>query len=94
MPASTMTKEVSATGAVLTKPGRLYGIVCLAGTTPTLRLFDNPSAASGTEVFPASTQVIGTPITFPPGGIPLQNGLHATVGGTVSPRFLVIVGSP
>ena len=94
MPAGTFTKVVSATGAVCAKPARLYGITCIAGTSPTLRLHDHGSAASGNEIHPAAVQVIGTPIFIPAGGIPLRDGLYATVGGTASPAFVLTLGEP
>lgn len=91
---ATNTVVVTGTGVVLKDAARLFGIVPLAGTSPTCRLFDNESSASGTEVYPAAVLTVGTPVNFPPGGIPLANGLHATIGGTGGPSFLLIFGSP
>lgn len=77
------------TTSPLPKPGRLHGIIPVAGATPTLQCFDNGSAASGDEIFPASTLVAGTPVMFP-GGIPLKRGLTCVASGAGFKAVLLV----
>lgn len=86
---------VTATGAVIDGPCIVYGMETdTAGTSSTLTLYDNASAASGTVVMPAvatgTVNVVGYSRAFGAGkGVLCANGLYATVGGTGSPSFRV-----
>lgn len=88
--------DITATGTVA---GLAAGSVIVSmetiavGTSSTLTLYDNTSAA-GTIVMPAvatgTVNVLGYQRNFAGGnGALLVNGLHAVVGGTGSPTFRV-----
>ena len=89
--------DITATGVVAGVPA---GSVIVAvetiqvGTSSTLTLHDNASAASGRVIMPAvatgTVNVLGYQRNIAGGnGALLVNGLHATVGGTGSPVFRV-----
>lgn len=79
---------ISATGAVATGiPARVKGFVVLAGTSPTLTLYDATSA-TGDPIYPAKVLAIGDVVTFPK-AIQFNTGCWAVVGGT-SPKFRLV----
>lgn len=67
--------------------GRLQGIHCRAGTTPSVTIYDNASAASGKVLYATGTMTIGQSIMFPGDGLPFANGLHCVVAGSATPTF-------
>jgi hypothetical protein len=87
--------DVSATGVVLDQPCLAFGMETIAiGTSSTLTLHDNASAASGTIILPAiatgTINVLGYQRSFCAGAAVLcENGLYATVGGTGTPVFRI-----
>lgn len=89
--------DVTATGVVIAGPCIFYGIeTIVTGTSSTLTLHNNASAASGTVVMPAvatgTVNVLGyqRPAVGNGGvGALCSAGLYATVGGTGSPTFRV-----
>jgi hypothetical protein len=89
--------DITATGAVIgLGPGSVIVAVetIAVGTSSTLTLHDNASAASGTVIMPAvataTVNVLGYQRLIAGGqGALLVNGLYATVGGTGSPTFRV-----
>ena len=53
-------------GAVKTRAGRLAKVVVTAAVTGSITIYDNPSAASGTVLWTATTPALGvTPIDVP-----------------------------
>ena len=76
----------TADAVILDRRGILSGINLITDKTNdlTLILYDNASAASGTELF--KTQIVGTDdtayIEMPEGGIRCSNGIYADVTGT------------
>lgn len=81
-----LTASGSAKGAAGT-PGILFGAVCIAGTSPTLQVFNNSSAA-GDQILPSQTCTVGQVIHFGGIGIECPLGIYAVVGGT-SPQFIL-----
>jgi len=89
--------DITATGAVTGVPAGsvIVSVETIAvGTSSTLTLHDNASAASGTVIMPAvatgTVNVLGYQRNIAGGnGALLVNGLYATVGGTGSPTFRV-----
>lgn len=79
---------VSATATVIAGPALVAGIICLAGTNPTLTLYDD-SSATGDPVFPAAALTIGVPVLFTH-PIRFLTGVHAVVGGTSTPKFRLL----
>jgi len=80
---------VTATGAVYPRRGMVLGYVVTTSASLTLRLHDNASAASGTEVLP-TTPAFTAGGTFYRLPVSLANGLYATVGGTGSVTFYIV----
>lgn len=89
--------DVTATGVVIAGPCIFYGIETIAtGTSSTLTLHNNASAASGTVIMPAVATGTVNVVGYQRGaignggaGVLCSNGLYATVGGTGSPTFRV-----
>lgn len=77
-------RQLSADGVVKGSPGSLYGVVVTASTTGIIRIFDNASAASGTELYNSVTALAaGAVVTFGGLGIQASNGLYMDlVSGT------------
>lgn len=82
-----MTASGSIKGAAGT-PGVLMGAICIAGTGPTLQVFNNSSAA-GDQLLPTITGTIGQVIHFGGVGIEAPLGLWAVIGGT-TPQWLLL----
>jgi hypothetical protein len=76
---------ISASGAVLPRPGSILGFYVSSTTSGTLVLYDNASAASGNQITGTITPAIG----WHPLPLNLGKGLYATVGGTISVTFVV-----
>lgn len=73
--------SINASGQVVIGPGALGGIfVSAASATPTIKLWDNTSAA-GTVLLDTFTPVAGTSYYFPP--IAFNVGCYITISGTV-----------
>lgn len=82
--------NVSASGVVLAAPGRLMGLTINSNTRGTVKLWDNPSAGSGTVIH--NTITFGTGERFIPFyGEFCQSGLYATIGGTADLTFQVVI---
>lgn len=74
--------ELSASGLVLTGPGKLTGIfVAAASGTPTIKVWDNTSGAT-TVLIDQFTPVAGTMYNFPNPRV--TTGIYITIGGTVN----------
>jgi len=84
--------QLSADGVVKSMPGELYGIVVLASGTGILRVFDNASAASGTEIYNSVTALTaGQVVHFGGLGIRAKNGLYLDlVSGTATVNVLFV----
>lgn len=82
-----MTASGSIKGAAGT-PGVLLGAICIAGTSPTLQIFNNSSAA-GDQIIPTITGTVGQVVHFGGIGIEAPLGLWAVIGGT-SPQWLLL----
>lgn len=73
--------NLSASGLVLTGPGKLTGIfVASASNTPTIKVWDN-TAGSGTVLVNTFTPVAATYYQFP--NVRVGTGIFVTIGGTV-----------
>jgi hypothetical protein len=73
-------QELSTSGLVLTGAGKLTGIFVASGTSPTVKIWDNTSAATTVLL---DTFTVATPpyyIELP--YVRCINGLYATLGGT------------
>lgn len=76
-----ISKNTTASVLVKTGQGRLQGIMVTAATaTPTIKLWDNTSAA-GTILANTFTPVAGTSYLFP--DVDFTTGLFITISGTV-----------
>lgn len=84
--------QLSADGVVKAAPGELYGLVVTASSTGIVRIFDNASAASGTEIYNSvSALTAGAVITFGGSGIRAKNGLYFDlVSGTATVNILYV----
>lgn len=84
--------QLSADGVVKAMPGELYGVVVTASATGIIRIFDNASAASGTELYNSvSALTAGTVVTFAGLGIKAKNGLYMDlVSGTATVNVLFV----
>ena len=76
-------KRVTASGTVITGPCRIAGFYVSSTSSGTLVLYDN-TAASGTQISGTITPAAGLFHPFP---VDVQNGLYATVGGTIDVTF-------
>lgn len=82
--ASYSQQRTSAGATVISGGGILYGFnVVAVGTTPTVTIYDNTTAA-GTKLMeiPSASIVAGAFISFNSLGILVSNGIHVVVGGT------------
>lgn len=84
----TKPKAVSATGLIVTGAGRLCGIIVSSHSSGTLKLEDSVGGGQnqimGTYTFAAGSHWL--PLTNP---IKFENGLYATVGGTLAAQVLI-----
>ena len=69
-------------------PGALVGAICVSGTSPTIQVFNNSSAA-GDQMMPTITGVIGQFYGFGGFAVECPLGMFAVVGGT-SPQFILL----
>ena len=72
--------NLTADTLVKTGPGRLKGIFVASGTTPTIKIWDNTSAAT-TVLINAFTPAVATYYPFP--DVEFATGLYVDVGGTI-----------
>lgn len=79
--------NITATGAVKSAAGTLYGIIINSHTSGTLKLWDNTSGASPV-LMNTYTFAAGSGYMAFPQGISFNTGLYATVGGTVDLTIL------
>lgn len=82
-----LTASGSIKGAAGT-PGVLMGAICIAGTSPTLQIFNN-SSATGDLLLPTITGTIGQIVHFGGVGIESPLGMFAVIGGT-TPQWIVL----
>ncbi len=84
--------QLSANGVVKAAPGELYGFVVTASTLGIIRVFDNASAASGTEIYNSvAALTAGQVVTFNGLGIRAKNGLYFNlVSGTATVNILYV----
>lgn len=82
--------QLAASGVVKASPGELYGIVVTASTAGIVRIFDNASAASGTELYNSVVALTaGQVVTFGGIGIRAKRGLYLElVSGTATVNVL------
>ena len=85
-------KQLSANGVVKANAGAVYGIIVTASTSGIIKIFDNPSAASGTEIYSSVTAVTaGQVITFGGIGIAAKTGIFfQLVSGTATVNILFV----
>lgn len=70
--------NISASGLVRTGPGSLLGIFVASGASPTIKVWDNTSAATTILVNTFTPNVA----SFHPMPGAFQTGLYITIGGT------------
>lgn len=76
-------KVMSADGVVKSSAGKLKGFFCSAASaTPSLKLWDNGTAGSGTALIDTFTPVAGT--YYGPMDMYFNNGLYVDVTNTVT----------
>ena len=76
--------RLTASGVVIGSRGRLAGFYVASTTSGTITLYDNPSAASGTQISGTITPSTGWN-AYPVDGL---TGIYATIGGTLDVTFL------
>lgn len=75
-------KQISASGNVCERSGRLGGIfVSIATATPTITVYDDPGNGTGTKLVDTFTPA---PNTWYPLPFKFSKGLNVVIGGTVS----------
>lgn len=80
-------------GIISNTAGRLFGLVVIdPGTSPTLTVYDNASAASGRVLKTAQSSewAAGAFLYCGPDGIAADNGLYIALGGTANATVLAI----
>lgn len=77
-------KNLTADAVVKVGPGKLTGIFCASGTTPTIKVWDETSA-TGAVIINTFTPAAATMYRFPE--IQFTKGLFADVGGTIDCTF-------
>lgn len=73
--------NISASTAVKSTEGTVYGVIVNSHTAGTLKLWDN-TAASGTVIVNTFTFDTGSQVYTFPAGVSFYTGLYATIGGT------------
>lgn len=68
--------------------GELVGAIVISSTAGTLTVYDNASAASGTQLLALTGLTAGQIIHFGGAGIICKLGLHVVVGGTATVNLL------
>lgn len=63
-------------GVVKPRAGRLMKLIVTAAITGSITIYDNPSAASGTVLFTATTPAVGVV----PIDVPARTGMYCTPG--------------
>lgn len=76
--------NITTSQAIKASNGWLTGVFVNSSTSGTLKLYDNPSAASGTVICNTFTPSLG----WNPLPVHFQLGLYATVGGTLDCTFI------
>ena len=76
--------NVTASQVISGAPGALAGIFVASASSPTIKLWDNASAGSGTTLVNTFTPVLG----WNPCPLPYSLGLFATIGGTIDATFV------
>ena len=86
---SSLSKNISSSGAIKTAPGRVRGVVINSHTSGTLKLWDNATAGSGTILFNTISFAVGEHYInlF---NCQFVNGLFATIGGTADVTILYV----
>lgn len=79
--------NITASAAVKSGAGTLYGFVVNSHTSGTLKLWDN-TAASGTVILNTFSFPTGSGIYDLPNGVSFVTGLYATIGGTADITLL------
>lgn len=75
-------KNITADTLIKEGAGKLTGIFCASGTTPTIKVWDNTSAAAPVLIN-TFTPVAATMYRMPDGGVQFTRGLFVDVGGTI-----------
>lgn len=75
-------KNITADTLVKEGAGKLTGIFCASGSSPTIKIWDSMSAAAPILVN-TFTPVTGVLTAFPDGGVTFTRGLYIDVGGTI-----------
>ncbi len=78
-------KNVTVTGVIKNQNGKMLGFFVNSGT-PTVKLWDNASAASGTVLMNTMQTTAATWYWFPAS---FSNGLYATITGTADISFII-----
>ena len=76
--------NLTSSGVVKGAPGFLMGIFVASASVPTIKFYDNATAASGTVLVNTFTPVTGWNAC----PLPFNNGLFATIGGTLDATFV------
>lgn len=87
MPNTAKYTNLSASAAIKSAAGTLYGIVVNSHTSGTLKLWDN-TAGSGTVLLNTITFAAGPNFVQFPMGVSFNTGLYATIGGTADITIL------
>ena len=81
--------RLTASGVLRAAPGTIKGFYVSSHTSGTVKIWDNPSAGSGTVVVNTITLAAG-PQWVELGGLFGSTGLYATIGGTADITFAVL----
>ena len=76
MPSSDYVAFTTSAGAARARAAHLWGISVTSAVTGTITIYDNPSAASGTVLFTATTPAVG----IVPIDIPAKTGIYLVPG--------------
>lgn len=79
--------NLTASAAIKSVAGTLYGIIVNSHTSGTLKLWDN-TAGSGTVILNTITFAAGPNFITLPQGVSFNTGLFATIGGTADITIL------
>ena len=79
--------NISASAAVKSGGGTVYGFIVNSHSSGTLKLWDN-TAGSGTVIMNTYTFPTGSSVVTLPMGVSFYTGLYATIGGTADITIL------
>lgn len=79
--------NITASAAVKSGSGTLYGFIVNSHSSGTLKLWDNTSAAT-TVIMNTFTFPTGSGVYMLPMGVSFYTGLYATIGGTADITLL------